>query len=57
MTALHRIGIGVLTAMFVAVILTLCGMSHGRPAAIGAVVGVIVQMTLRAVASKAKARS
>ena len=51
----HRIGIGVLTAMLVTVVLTLCGMSHGKPAAIGAVVGVIVQMSLRAAARKAKA--
>jgi hypothetical protein len=55
MTVLSRIGIGVLTAMIVAAILTLCGMSHGKPAAIGAVAGVIVQMTLRAAARKAKA--
>jgi hypothetical protein len=53
MTVLNRIGVGVLTAMIVAVVLTLCGMSHGRPAAIGAVVGVIVQMRLRAAARKA----
>lgn len=51
---LSRIGVGVLTAMIVAMVLTLCGMSHGKPAAIGAVVGVIVQMGLRA-AQKAKA--
>jgi hypothetical protein len=55
MTVLNRIGIGVLTAMIVAAILTLCGMSHGKPAAIGAVAGVIVQMRLRAAARKAKA--
>jgi len=52
MTALNRIGIGVLTAIIVAVILTLCGMSHGKPGVIGAVVGVIVQMMLRAAARK-----
>jgi hypothetical protein len=45
---LSRIGVGVLTAMIVAAVLTLCGMSHGQPAAIGAVAGVIVQMGLRA---------
>jgi hypothetical protein len=55
MTVLSRIGTGVLTAMIVAAILTLCGMSHGKPAAIGAVVGVIVQMRLRAATRKAKA--
>jgi len=54
MTVLSRIGGGVLTAMIVAVVLTLCGISHGKPAAIGAVVGVIVQMRLRAAARKAK---
>lgn len=55
MTILNRIGVGVLTAMVVAAVLTLCGMSHGKPAAIGAVVGVIVQMRLRATTRKAKA--
>jgi hypothetical protein len=50
----NRIGIGVLAAVIVTAILTLSGMSHGKPAAIGTVVGVIVQMTLRA-AKKAKA--
>jgi hypothetical protein len=55
MTVLNRIGVGVLTAMLVAVVLTLCGMSHGKPAAIGALVGVFVQMRLRAAARKAKA--
>ena len=54
MTVLNRIGVGVLAAMLVAAVLTLCGMSHGKPAAIGAVVGVIVQMSLRAAARKAK---
>jgi hypothetical protein len=55
MTVLSRIGIGALTAMIVAAILTLCGMSHGKPAAIGTVAGVIVQMRLRAAARNAKA--
>ena len=55
MSVLNRIGVGVLSAMVVAVVLTLCGMSQGKPATIGAVVGVIVQMSLRAVARKAKA--
>jgi hypothetical protein len=41
--------------MIVAVILTLCGMSHGKPAAIGTVAGVIVQKRLRTAARKAKA--
>jgi hypothetical protein len=54
MTVLSRIGIGVFTAMIVAAILTLCGMSHGRPAAIGTIAGVIVQMKLRAAAKKVK---
>jgi hypothetical protein len=54
MTVVGRIGVGVLTAMGVAAVLTLCGMSNGKPAAIGAVVGVIVQMSLRAFARNAK---
>ena len=53
MTALHRIGIAVLIAVITSAILTLCGMSHGKPAAIGALVGVMVQMRLRAAAKKA----
>ena len=55
MTTLTRIGIGVFTAIIVAAILTVFGMSHGKPAAIGAVVGVLVQVRLRAAARKAKA--
>ena len=55
MTTFKRIGTGVLTAIVVAAVLTICGMSHGKPAAIGAVVGVLVQMRLRAAARNAKA--
>ena len=54
MTAFRRIGAGVWTAIIVAAVLTLCGLSHGKPAAIGAVAGVIVQMKLRAAARKPK---
>ena len=50
---MNRIELAVLTAMIGTAVLTLCGMSQGKPAAIGAVVGVIVQMSLRA-ARKAK---
>jgi len=56
MTAFKRICIGVLAATSVAAVLTLFGMSHGKPAAIGAVVGVLVQMRLRAAASKVRAK-
>jgi len=52
MTALHRIGIGVLAAVATTAILTLCGMSHGKPAAIGLAIGLMVQMRLRATAKK-----
>lgn len=53
MTALHRIGICILTAVIVTAILTFFGMGHGKPAAIGLFVGVAVQMRLRAAAKKA----
>jgi hypothetical protein len=52
---LRRIGAGVLTAVMVSLVLTLCGMSHGKPAAIGALAGAIVQMSLRAAERRAKA--
>jgi hypothetical protein len=52
MTAVQRIGLGVLAAILVAAILTLCGMSHGKPAAIGALAGLIVQLKLRASTKK-----
>jgi hypothetical protein len=52
MTAIHRIGMSVLAAVAVTAILTLCGLSHGKPAAAGILVGVLVQMKLRAGAKK-----
>jgi len=56
MTAFNRIGAGVLAATIVAVILTLGGLSHGEPAVIGAVAGVIVQTLLSAAGSKPNIR-
>jgi hypothetical protein len=52
----RRIGITVLIAVIVTSILTVCGLGHGKPAAIGLFVAVLAQMALRAVGN-ARART
>jgi hypothetical protein len=50
MTVLGRMVAVVVIAVVVSAILTLMGLSHGRPALIGTIAGVLVGMKLRSVA-------